>query len=189
MKRHYEIMRIMRTKIPSMHELLEGAQGILYIRDAIMYRVDDLKRLSVSSSTVACDVNLNRQLFSAETGSRETVRKLRFWDCGLFIISLIALPFDVLSLQFKYCHNLNSLWTVDYIRGLDPQIIPYNDDNEDQNVRTGDVLSHGYKDELLLDYSIYEGYSTDGYIPNCGDVDPPMKDMYAVRLICKPRSF
>jgi hypothetical protein len=39
------------------------------------------------------------------------------------------------------------------MRGLDPQIIPYNDDNEDQNIQPGDVLNHGYKDELSLDYS------------------------------------
>jgi hypothetical protein len=68
---------------------------------------------------------------------------------------------------------------VDYVRSLNPQIIPYNDDNEDQNVRPGDVLNHEYKDELPLDYSMYDGHSTD-YIPSCGDVDLPMKDMYAV---------
>jgi hypothetical protein len=70
MKRHYEIMRIMRTKIPSMHELLVCAQGIIYIRDAIKYRVEDLGRVSVSSFSVARYVDLiRRQLFSAETGS------------------------------------------------------------------------------------------------------------------------
>jgi hypothetical protein len=58
MKRHYEIMRIMRTKILSMRELQEGTQGILYIEDAIAYRVQDLTRVSVSSSTVAYYVNL-----------------------------------------------------------------------------------------------------------------------------------
>jgi hypothetical protein len=52
MKRHYEIMRIMRTKILSMREILDGAQGILYIINAIVYRVKDLKRESVSSSIV-----------------------------------------------------------------------------------------------------------------------------------------
>jgi hypothetical protein len=88
MKRHYEIMRIMRTKILTIGELLEGARGILYIREAITYRIQDLTRMSISSSTVACYVNsIRRQLFSTETRSRETVPKLRFWDCGLFIIS------------------------------------------------------------------------------------------------------
>ncbi len=47
MKRHYKIMRIMRTKILSMRELQEGMQGILYIFNAILYRVQDLKRLSI----------------------------------------------------------------------------------------------------------------------------------------------
>ena len=52
MKRHYEIMRIMRTKILNMRELLEGAQSIIYIREAIGYRVQDLIRVLVLSSTV-----------------------------------------------------------------------------------------------------------------------------------------
>jgi hypothetical protein len=52
MKRHYEILRIMRTKILSMRELLDGAQGILYISEAIKYRVQDLTRLSNLSSIV-----------------------------------------------------------------------------------------------------------------------------------------
>jgi hypothetical protein len=47
MKRHYEIMRVMRTKILSMRELLDGADGIIYIREAIMYRVQDLTGVSV----------------------------------------------------------------------------------------------------------------------------------------------
>jgi hypothetical protein len=88
MKRHYEIMRIMRTKILTMGELTEGAQGIIYIREAIKYRVQDLTRVSISSFTVMCYVYLiRRQLFSPETRPRETVPNLRFWDCGLFFIS------------------------------------------------------------------------------------------------------
>jgi hypothetical protein len=42
----------MRTKILSMRDLLEGAQGILYIKEAVTYRVQDLTRVSVSSYTV-----------------------------------------------------------------------------------------------------------------------------------------
>jgi hypothetical protein len=99
-----------------------------------------------------------------------------------------SIPSYVLALQFKYFHNRSALWTVDYLRSLDPQVIPYNEDNEDQNVRPGDILNHEYKDELSLDYSAYDGHST-YHIPNHGDVDPPMKDMYGVRLICLPRTF
>ena len=92
MKRHYEIMRIMRTKILTMREILDGAQGILYIINAIIYRVQDLTRESVSSSIVTCYLNLIcRQLFSAKTRSRETVPKLCFWNCGQFIISKTAI--------------------------------------------------------------------------------------------------
>jgi hypothetical protein len=102
MKRHYEIMRIMRTKILSVHELSEGTLGIPYIRDAITCRIEDLTRVSISLSTMACYAHLiRRQLFSAETRSRETVRKIRFWDCGLFIISWTVLSNDVLALSLN----------------------------------------------------------------------------------------
>ncbi len=64
-------MRITRTKILSMHDLLDGAQGIVYIHEAIKGRVQDLFRASVSSTTVAFRVNLIcRQFYSAETRSR-----------------------------------------------------------------------------------------------------------------------
>ena len=70
MKRHYEIMQIMRTKILSSHEIQEGTQGISYIREAIMFRVHDLIRVSVLSFTAAGYVNLiRRQLLSTETRS------------------------------------------------------------------------------------------------------------------------
>ena len=68
MKRHYEIMRVMRTKVLSMRELVEGAQGIMYIHSVIVNRVRDLKRVSILSFTVACYANfICRQLFPAET--------------------------------------------------------------------------------------------------------------------------
>jgi hypothetical protein len=85
------------------------------------------------------------------------------------------------AVQFKYYHNENALWSVDYVRSLSDRIIPYNDDNEDQNVQPGDILNHGYKDELSLDYSMYDGHSID-YLANCREVDPLVKDMYAARL-------
>ncbi len=179
MKRHYEIMRIMRTKILNMRELLEGAQGIIYIYQAVVYRVQGLTSVLFLSSAVACYVNLiYRQLHSAETRSRETVPKFRFWDCGLFIVLRVYLPSNLLVImQFKYYHNENALWSMDYIRGLNPQITPYNDEDEDQNIQPGDILNHEYKDELCLDYSVYDGHSTD-HVPICRDVDSPMKDMY-----------
>ena len=57
-----------------MRELAEGAQGISYISDAIIYRVRGLTRMSVSPFTVACYAKLvYRKLHSTETGSREAV--------------------------------------------------------------------------------------------------------------------
>jgi hypothetical protein len=88
MKRHYEVMRIMRTKILSMRELQEGMQGILFINNAVIYRVQDLIRASILSPAMIFYANLIcRKLLSAKTRSSGTVTKLRFWDCGLFIIS------------------------------------------------------------------------------------------------------
>lgn len=49
MNRHYEIMRIMRTKIVNPRDLVEGESCILYVQDAITYRVEDLTSLSISS--------------------------------------------------------------------------------------------------------------------------------------------
>ncbi|KAF8477646.1 hypothetical protein DFH94DRAFT_671862 [Russula ochroleuca] len=139
MKRHYEVMRIMRTKILSMRELQEGAQGILYIFEAAFYRVKDLRS------------NFSQQRLDLE-------KQFESFAFGIF----------------KFCHNLNALWTVDYVRSLDSQVIPFNNDDEDQNV--GDILKLGHKEGLFLDYSGYDGCSID-YIPNCHDVDPPLKDI------------
>jgi hypothetical protein len=50
MKRHYEIMRIMRTKVVNVRELSEGGDGISYVSWAIEDRVEDLISVSVSSS-------------------------------------------------------------------------------------------------------------------------------------------
>jgi hypothetical protein len=52
MKRHYAIMRTMRTKILSMRELQEGMEGILFIHNAIVYRFQDLKCAPVLSPAV-----------------------------------------------------------------------------------------------------------------------------------------
>jgi len=51
-------MQIMRTKILSMHELQESTQGILYIYNAIVYRIQHLKRVSILSPTEACHFNV-----------------------------------------------------------------------------------------------------------------------------------
>jgi hypothetical protein len=45
MKRHYEIMRGMRTKVLDSRELWYSVESILYVKDAIRYRVNDLKNI------------------------------------------------------------------------------------------------------------------------------------------------
>ena len=58
MKRHYEIMRIMRTKVVDSRDLYEGADGILCVQYAIEYRVENLASPSVSPTYAACRINL-----------------------------------------------------------------------------------------------------------------------------------
>jgi len=50
MKRHFEIMRIMRTKVLDSRELLEAAKSMYHIRKAINYRADDLACKSICLS-------------------------------------------------------------------------------------------------------------------------------------------
>src|ERR1700761_8603401 len=123
MKRHYEIMRIMRTKILSMRELQEGAQGIVWIREAIFYRVQDLTCVSVSSSTVACYVNLTQTISLSRDSIPRNSSKVSL--LGLWVICHFPDSSTLLTcfaLQFKYYHNENALWSMDYIRSLDPQV-------------------------------------------------------------------
>jgi hypothetical protein len=68
------------------------------------------------------------------------------------------------------------MWTVDYVRRFDPEVIPYNDDNEDKSVQPGDVLKGEYKDELSLDDWVYDGHSIDD-LPEHRDVGPPLENM------------
>jgi hypothetical protein len=74
---------------------------------------------------------------------------------------------------------------VGYVRGLDPEVISYgeyddddDDDDEDQSVRPEKLLNHEYRDELSLDNWVYDGSLTDD-IPNHGDIELPIKDLYA----------
>jgi hypothetical protein len=72
---------------------------------------------------------------------------------------------------------------VDYVRGLDNQVIPYNDDNEVQDVEPGSVLNCRYKNELSVDDRMYDGRSVYD-VPGHRDAHPPLKDMYVLPLIC-----
>ena len=91
-------------------------------------------------------------------------------------------------MQLKYFHNGKALWTVDYVRGLRQEVTLYNDDNEEQDVQPGDILNYGYKDELSVDNGMYDGRSIDD-IPDYGDVEPPLKDMYVLSFICMNHIF
>jgi hypothetical protein len=52
MKHHYEVMRIMRTKVVDSRELWEGVKSMSYIQEAIGYRVGDLTSMSAFPLTL-----------------------------------------------------------------------------------------------------------------------------------------
>jgi hypothetical protein len=70
---------------------------------------------------------------------------------------------------------------VDYVRNLYPEVRPYDDDDEGQIVQPGDILNYEHKDELSLDDQVYCEQFADT-IPNDGDAEPPLKDLYALRM-------
>ena len=69
MKRHYEIMRIMRSKIPDSREMYDSAASIRCVYDAVSYRVDDLTStfcLFSSSAWYAYLIDVLRHIFSSK---------------------------------------------------------------------------------------------------------------------------
>jgi hypothetical protein len=83
MKRHYEIMRVMRTKVLDLDVLMEGMTSMYYVCDAITYRVNDLASTSVLLSATPSRTDLNnscRQLLSTEARYGEAVPKLCLWN-------------------------------------------------------------------------------------------------------------
>ncbi|KAI9438360.1 hypothetical protein H4582DRAFT_1815080, partial [Lactarius indigo] len=141
MKRHYEIMRAMRTKVLDSRELWYSVETILYVKDAIRYRVNDLTNI-----------------FTQQKHDPE--KQFQNFAYGIF----------------KHFHIANDLWTADYVRNLDPPVIPYNDEDEDKDIKLEEILKYEHKDELALDDWVYDGYSIDD-TPNYPDVEPPLKDI------------
>ena len=69
-KRHYEIMRVMRTKVLDNRELWYGIESIRHTEDAIQYRMNDLTSTSSPISLVGCIadlVHLCRHILSTKT--------------------------------------------------------------------------------------------------------------------------
>ncbi|KAF8273627.1 hypothetical protein EI94DRAFT_1563512, partial [Lactarius quietus] len=141
LKRHYEIMRVMRTKVLDSRELFYSVETILYVKDAIRYRVNDLTNIFTQQKN-----NLEKHFENFAYGI------------------------------FQYFNDRKKLWSEDYVRNLDPQVRPYDDANEDQEIKLDEILKYGYKDELALADWVYDGHSIDD-APNYGDVEPPLKDI------------
>jgi len=74
MKRHYEIMRAMRTKVLDSRELWYSVGTIFYVNDAIQYRVNDLKSTSPSfslSSLAALRRSIHKDIFTQQRNNPE----------------------------------------------------------------------------------------------------------------------
>ena len=82
------------------------------------------------------------------------------------------------------------MWSTDYVWSLNPSpaFIPYNDANEDPNVKPEDILKHEHSEEVALEDWVYDGHSTDD-IPKYGDVESPLRDMCALGSTCMPSLF
>ena len=74
---------------------------------------------------------------------------------------------------------MKDLWSANYVRNLNPEVIPYDDDNEDKDVKLDEILKYECKDKLALADWVYDGHSIDD-TPNYRDVESPLKDMYAL---------
>jgi hypothetical protein len=68
------------------------------------------------------------------------------------------------------------------VRSLDPEVIPYDDVNEDQGIKPEDILKYKYTDEVSLEDWVYDGHSIED-IPSYSDVKSPLKDMCGFRFI------
>ncbi|KAH9171881.1 hypothetical protein EDB89DRAFT_1851867 [Lactarius sanguifluus] len=136
LKRHYEIMRAMRTKVLDSRELWYGVETILYVKDAIQYRVNDLANIFTQQK-------------------HDPKKQFQNFAYGIF----------------KYFHTTNDLWSEEYVRKLDPRVIPYDDAKEDKDVKLEEILKYEHKDELALDDWVYDGHSIDD-TPSYGDVEP-----------------
>ena len=79
LKRHYEIMRAMRTKVLDSRELWYCVDSILHVKDAIRYRVDDLTSSFSLYRLAVLRQSLHRHIHSAKEQSRKALRELRLW--------------------------------------------------------------------------------------------------------------
>ncbi|KAF8259842.1 hypothetical protein EI94DRAFT_1812645 [Lactarius quietus] len=98
LKRHYEIMRTMRSKVLDSRELGSGLESLVKVKAAIRCRMNDLTNV-----------------FSHQKLDPE--KQLQNFAFGI------------------YFRNEKDLWSSDYVRNLNPPVIPYDDTNEDQNFK------------------------------------------------------
>jgi hypothetical protein len=93
----------MRTKILNRRDLQEGWQGIMYIRQAIGYRVKDLTRMSVSLFTLSDILTLYVENFSQQRHDPEK----QFQSVAFGMVGYLSFP-GRLSLLTSLPYSLNT---------------------------------------------------------------------------------
>jgi hypothetical protein len=97
----------MRTKVVKFRELYEGADGILYVQDAIDYRVKNLASASVSPTYAACRINLIHPT-SDNFSQQRLVPEKQFESFAYGIVSYFLSPGRLCLLTcFTYSSNIS----------------------------------------------------------------------------------
>jgi hypothetical protein len=171
----------MRTKVVDSRELWEGLMSITNALDAVEYRVRDLTgMLAFYSRGHRLTRILDADIFSQQ--KQDVEKQFQNFAYGIvidpFTVQFI-LRSDASISQFRYFNSPKALWSGDYVRNLDPRTTPYNDANEDQNIKIEDVLKFQNPKEPSLDYWVYDGHSVDESVTS-HDAEPPLKDMFVL---------
>jgi len=131
MKHHYEIMRIMRTKVVDSRELWEGVNSITHVQEAISYRVGDLT--SISAFSLSHSQSLTLSIYSDNFSQQQLDIEKQFQNFayGMVTISppssqfyfLMYLPCSSNTLIIQRLCGLGAMFGIS-IPGAYPTMIP-----------------------------------------------------------------
>ena len=89
MKRHYEVMRIMRTKVVDPRELGQCADSIFCVEDAIRYRVESLTSVSTMLRSAGDVLTRSSHADNFSQQKLEIGKQFENFALGIVIISFL----------------------------------------------------------------------------------------------------
>ena len=95
MKHHYEIMRVMRTKVVDSRELWEGVKSVTHVQEAIGYRVGDLT--SISSSSLSHSRSLTLSIYSDNFSQQKLDIEKQFQNFAYGMVTISTFESILLS--------------------------------------------------------------------------------------------